>query len=221
MKKRIILSTVLLIFFAVSTSFLSGCSKKNVIPPMNTNNDTGMSGDGTDISYPSVNSGGFNEENLPIEGTLDDDSSLAGYGNEGSAGFAGREALNQSIEQRTDQEKRLYGRCSPNLFPIFFEFDQANIRGDMTDVLIRNADYLNSQPGAHVLLEGNSDERGTSEYNLALGERRAIATRQYLVQLGVDPARIRTISFGEEKPLFLGQDEETYRMNRRVDFVLE
>ena len=91
----------------------------------------------------------------------------------------------------------------------------------MTDTLIQNADYLNSIPNTHVIIEGNSDERGTNEYNLALGERRAINTQQYLTNLGVDPERMRTVSFGEEKPLFQGQDEEDYQYNRRVDFGLE
>jgi peptidoglycan-associated lipoprotein len=72
-----------------------------------------------------------------------------------------------------------------------------------------------------VILEGNSDERGTNEYNLALGERRAINTRQYLINLGVAADRIRTLSYGEERPLFPGQDEDSYSMNRRVDFVVQ
>jgi peptidoglycan-associated lipoprotein len=89
----------------------------------------------------------------------------------------------------------------------------------MEEVLTRNAEYLNSIPGTTVTLEGNSDERGTNEYNLALGERRAINTRQYLINLGVAAERIQTLSYGEERPLFLGQDEDAYSMNRRVDFI--
>ena len=78
-----------------------------------------------------------------------------------------------------------------------------------------------SVPSARITVEGNSDERGTNEYNLALAERRAINAQQYLINMGVDPLRLRTVSYGEEKPLFTGQDEESYSMNRRVDFVIQ
>jgi peptidoglycan-associated lipoprotein len=72
-----------------------------------------------------------------------------------------------------------------------------------------------------VIIEGNSDERGTNEYNMALGERRAINALQYLANIGIDSNRLRTLSYGEEKPLFMGQDEETYSLNRRVDFIVK
>jgi peptidoglycan-associated lipoprotein len=76
-------------------------------------------------------------------------------------------------------------------------------------------------PNAAIVIEGNSDERGTNEYNLALGERRAITAKQYLVDLGIDAARIQTISYGEERPLFTGQDEDSYSQNRRDDFIMK
>lgn len=212
--KRNLLTT--LIFVCTISSFLlvSGCGKKNVVPPdagMNGNGST-MSG-GTDINYPSAG-GGFSEDNLPSEGTLDDTTN--GYG-----ALGGANDPRHMADQQSDEYKKAHGRSSANLSPIYFDFDQAGIRPSMTDTLIKNADYLNSTPRANVIIEGNSDERGTNEYNLALGERRAINTQQYLINLGVDPARMRTVSFGEEKPLFLGQNEDAYRYNRRVDFGLE
>ena len=70
-----------------------------------------------------------------------------------------------------------------------------------------------------MIIEGNSDDRGTNEYNLALGERRAINSRQYLINLGIAADRMRTLSYGEERPLFFNADEEAYSMNRRVDFI--
>jgi peptidoglycan-associated lipoprotein len=91
----------------------------------------------------------------------------------------------------------------------------------MTDVLVSNAEYLRTIPGSMVIIEGNSDERGTNEYNLALGERRALNSRQYLINLGIAADRMRTLSYGEERPLFLNQDEEAYSLNRRVDFVVQ
>jgi len=207
--KRNTLTTLILACTISSFLVVSGCSKKNVIAP-----DSGMNGDGssisggTDINYPSAG-GGFSEENMPAEGTLDD--STNSYGSNDPRHMAG---------QQSDEYKRMHGRSSANLTPIYFDFDQAGVSPSMTGILIENADYLNSI-NTHVIIEGNSDERGTNEYNLALGERRAINTQQYLVNLGVDPARMRTVSFGEEKPLFMGQGEEDYKYNRRVDFGLE
>jgi peptidoglycan-associated lipoprotein len=173
------------------------------------NGDGSSMSDGNDINYP-VAGGGFSEDNMPAEGTLDD--STISYGSNDPRHMA---------NQQSDEYKKLHGRSSANLSPIYFDFDQAGVSPSMTDTLIQNADYLNSIPNANVIIEGNSDERGTNEYNLALGERRAINTQQYLINLGVDPARMRTLSFGEEKPLFLGQEEEDYKYNRRVDFGLE
>jgi peptidoglycan-associated lipoprotein len=190
-----------------------GCGKKTVIPP-----DAGqgssrsdMSG-GKDINYPPAE-GGYSEDNLPMEGTLDDSNStgLAGNGSE----------MLLPADQQSDEYKRIHGRSSINLSPIYFNFDQAGVTPGMTDILISNANYLKTIPGALVTIEGNSDDRGTNEYNLALGERRAINSRQYLINLGVDANRMRTLSYGEERPLFHGQDEDAYGLNRRVDFVVK
>lgn len=216
MKKRNILSTALLACAISSFLLVSGCSKKTVVPPLDMDGGGSTMDGGTNIDYPdAIGGGGFSEENLPAEGTLDDDS-IGGPGYIGGA-----DDPRHNADQQSDEYKRMHGRSSAGLSPIYFNFDQAGVRGDMTQVLIQNADYLNSIPNAHVIIEGNSDEIGTNEYNLALGERRAINTQQYLINLGVDPARMRTVSFGEEKPLFLGQDEDSYSMNRRVDFGLE
>jgi peptidoglycan-associated lipoprotein len=182
--------------------FGAGCSKKTVLPPDSSSIDSEMSG-GKDINYP-MSEGGYSEDSLPVEGTLDD---------------AARAATISDADQQSEEYKRLHGRSSENLFPIYFDFDQAGVSPGMTEVLARNAEYLNSIPRTTVILEGNSDERGTNEYNLALGERRAINTRQYLINLGVAAERIQTLSYGEERPLFPGRDEDAYSMNRRVDFI--
>ena len=81
--------------------------------------------------------------------------------------------------------------------------------------------YLKSNPSRSVLVEGNTDDRGTNEYNLALAERRAVAARNYLVEFGIEESRIRTVSYGEERPLFTGQSEDEFAHNRRDDFILE
>jgi peptidoglycan-associated lipoprotein len=101
---------------------------------------------------------------------------------------------------------------------IYFEFDQATLSDLAKDTLVRNSDWLRSNPDVRVQVEGNADERGTPEYNLALGERRAEAVKSYLASLGVDRGRLVTISYGEERPADPGQSEDAWALNRRVEF---
>jgi peptidoglycan-associated lipoprotein len=102
---------------------------------------------------------------------------------------------------------------------IYFDFDDATIRSDQRGNLKTDADaILVRQDLGVVTLQGNTDERGSEEYNLALGERRAVSTKSYLVDLGVPSSRLRTVSFGEAKPAVPGHDESAYRYNRRSDF---
>ncbi len=108
----------------------------------------------------------------------------------------------------------------PSEFPdIHFDFDQSFIREDAKPVLKEVADYLKADRGASILIEGHCDERGTPEYNIALGERRAQSAKSYLVSLGVNPDAVSTVSFGEEKPIDLGHDEVAWERNRRAHFV--
>ena len=106
------------------------------------------------------------------------------------------------------------------LAPIFFDFDKYDLRPDDAVILRRNADQLLENPMAIIRIEGHCDERGTVEYNLALGEKRARTAMQFLVDMGVDPSRLSIVSYGEEKPLDLGHDERAWAKNRRAEFVL-
>ena len=103
---------------------------------------------------------------------------------------------------------------------IFFDFDRSEIRADARDVLARKADVLNQFPEIAIRIEGHADERGTVEYNLALGERRAQAAKDYLVNAGIDPSRISTISYGEERPAVDESNEAAWSQNRRDEFVV-
>jgi peptidoglycan-associated lipoprotein len=200
MKMRI--GTLLLLGACAGSLLLlgSGCSKKPVVAP------DASAGAGGSSGYPKADGSEFSQDNLPAEGSLDDAS-------RGGAGGLGDNA--------SDEYKRLHGRSSEGLTPVYFDFDQAVIRPDMTDRMVMNAEFLKQSAQARIVVEGNTDERGTNEYNLALGERRAQNARQYLVRLGINADRMRTISYGEERPLFMGQDEDSYSHNRRADFVIE
>ncbi len=106
-----------------------------------------------------------------------------------------------------------------DLETVYFDYDQSSIRSDSAGVLRNNASVIKAHADwGQLTVEGNTDERGSEEYNLALGERRAMAVKRYLVDLGVPNSRLRTVSFGEAKPAVPGHDESAYRYNRRSDF---
>jgi peptidoglycan-associated lipoprotein len=110
-------------------------------------------------------------------------------------------------------------RAIPELRDIFFDFDKYAIRPDAARTLNASVDWLKSNPTALVLIEGHCDERGTNAYNLALGERRARATQDYLVNHGVAAARITIISYGEERPVCAEHTEACWAQNRRAHFL--
>jgi peptidoglycan-associated lipoprotein len=110
-------------------------------------------------------------------------------------------------------------RSSP-LKPLFFAYDSAEVDGPGQAVLDANAAILKQYPSWTVTIEGHCDERGTAEYNLALGERRAVAARTYLLSLGVSADRLRTVSYGKEFPFDPGHDDAAWTKNRRAHFVI-
>jgi peptidoglycan-associated lipoprotein len=105
-------------------------------------------------------------------------------------------------------------------YTIHFAFDSAAIKNSEQSNLESVASALKSSPNDKLLIEGNCDERGTEEYNRALGERRALAAREALARAGVDPNRIRTISYGKDKPVDPGHDESAWAKNRNATFIL-
>ena len=107
-----------------------------------------------------------------------------------------------------------------DLRTIYCDFDKSSIKPDQQARLTDNAEQMRQFPDVRVLIEGHCDERGSEEYNLALGARRAKAVYDYMVQLGVDPARMRTISYGESMPVDPGHNEEAWRKNRRAHFAV-
>ena len=131
----------------------------------------------------------------------------------------------QLEEQRlAEEEAKRQMMAARNLFMsenIYFDFDKSTLLPAAQEVLKRKAAWMQDNPDASVIIEGHADERGTEAYNLALGERRAESAKAFMVDLGIDPARLATISYGEERPAAMGSNEEAWAKNRRDEFVIE
>jgi len=124
------------------------------------------------------------------------------------------------VSAEEDIKKMTLDKVSSYLKPAFFDYDKADLRGDARDVLAANAAWLKSHPTIAFTIEGHCDERGTAQYNLALGDRRANSAKEYLVSLGIDAGRVKTVSYGKERPFATGHDEDSWAKNRRGHFVV-
>jgi len=112
------------------------------------------------------------------------------------------------------------GRTTEGMLPVYFNFDASDVRADQVSRIEVNADFMKNNAKYQVRIEGNCDPRGTNEYNMALGERRALSAKKYLINLGVAEDRLSTVSYGEERILLHGHDELSWAQNRRDDFVV-
>lgn len=109
----------------------------------------------------------------------------------------------------------------PPLADIFFDFDKSEIRSDAAAQLETDANWMKANPTKSIILEAHSDSKGSSEYNIALGQRRATSAKNYLVKLGINPTRLKAVSYGKDKPVVAGTSDEVRAQNRRVRFVVE
>ena len=139
--------------------------------------------------------------------TPDPASSSAGSGSGGAGAGTTYSSLQESLRSQVGDR-------------VFFEFDRYDLRPDAQATVEALAVWLNENPQVTLTIEGHTDERGTRDYNLALGERRANSVRQYLVTLGINPNRLAVVSYGEERPEALGSDEQSWARNRRAVFVV-
>ena len=115
----------------------------------------------------------------------------------------------------------MYARCTDVDFaPVYFGFDSTVVPSDQLDKIEAVSQHLNANPSRVVIVEGHCDERGSNEYNMSLGESRAVIVRNYLVQNGIAASRIQTHSYGEEKPAVQGSDESAWSRNRRGEFAI-
>lgn len=135
----------------------------------------------------------------------------AGAGGDGQGGI-GEDGL--TPEQRAAKEAFLNEH-------IYFAFDRSDLSAEAQATLARKAEYLQTNPNLNVTIEGHCDERGTNEYNLALGDRRALSVKGYLENLGISGSRMTPVSYGEERPLDPGHTEEAWSQNRRAQFIFE
>ena len=131
------------------------------------------------------------------------------------------DAIGQEESLESQSIGIMEGRTTGPMLPVYFGFDNYSIRPDQRPRMKVNADFLKDQSAVTIRIEGNCDPRGTREYNLALGEKRALSAKKYLVTMGVSADRITTVSLGEEKILLHGQDEMAWAQNRRDDFIAE
>ncbi len=123
-----------------------------------------------------------------------------------------------TVEEQAGQDEAFVQNAKDR---VFFGFDKSNLTPDAVAVLKTQAEWLKANPEKKVVVEGHTDDRGTRDYNLALGERRAVAVKNYLISRGVDADRIRVISYGKERPAVVGANEAAWSQNRRAVTVVK
>ena len=232
---KVIVTAVVCVFLTTA------CSKKLMPPEIETSGNV-SEGEFTASSESSGNdfagsggagdSGFFSEEPVLEQGSSSSDGFSADMEADAGSGSFGTNPFDSSGQGEWDpnssgsmdsgiQESRLQSfQASSDLNDIHFEFDQYDLDNNSRAVLKQNADYLKHNPSLHVEVQGHCDERGTNNYNIALGERRAHSTKKYLISQGVDSRRVHVISLGEEKPFCFDSNEACWHQNRRAHFMV-
>lgn len=131
--------------------------------------------------------------------------------------------VEEKVEEKVEVKEEVVAYKAPDVVmqeDLYFDFDKSTLTPAAQDNLLRKAEWLRENPSATVTIEGHCDERGTNEYNLALGDRRAESAKAFLIDLGINPSRLATISYGEERPVDPRHNEEAWAKNRRDHFVV-
>ena len=232
--------TIKAIIIAICCIFLTtACSKKIMPPEIEVAGSVSEETDFTTSSSPETDFGGtggsgssgwFSEEPVLENGNSASASASAssGQGNNSSGSFksnpfgnSNSSGGNSGSSESGIQESRLRSfKVSTSLKDIHFKFDKYDLDSDSKRILQGNAEFLKSNQDLQVEIQGHSDERGTNNYNIALGERRAHSTKKYLVSQGVDSSNVNVISYGEEKPFCFSSDETCWFQNRRAHFMV-
>lgn len=153
--------------------------------------------------------------------TVDQAGGSTVYGGGDEGGLSSAELTEAEREEARMAAERAAEEAKRNITTFYFDFDTSEIKPAAREVLIAHARYLAANPGQQVRLEGHADERGTKEYNLALGERRANAVQRFLVVNGASRGQLETVSYGEEKPAEMGSSESSWAQNRRVELIFK
>lgn len=156
--------------------------------------------------------------NLPKNGSDDQRENGFAEGQIESLDETGSNHFSQDFD--SEEYRATYGRSTAPLYPVYFDFDSSSIKTDQFEKLNSSAKFLLENESSPLVIEGNCDERGTADYNLALGEVRALNVKRYLANLGVAETRISTISFGSQRPLYTDGTEAAWAKNRRADLVI-
>lgn len=158
--------------------------------------------------------GGYGSDVAPI----DQEGGSTVYGADDDGGVS---SSAMTEDERMEAQQQAEQEALREVTTFYFDFDTSEIKAEARDVLVAHARYLADNPRQNVRLEGHGDERGSKEYNLALGERRAKAVERFLVVNGASRGQMETISYGEEKPAVMGSSESAWAQNRRVELVFE
>jgi peptidoglycan-associated lipoprotein len=195
--KRSLVIAALVVFAFSSVFLLSSCAKKQVI-----------------TEEEAVEAPAKVEEEKPVAAAKEEEAKVER--------LKELEAAKKEEPAKIDEEKAWMERRAAKFEAeaIYFDFDKSFIKLEYRPILNEKAAFLKDYPEMRVRIEGNCDERGTNEYNLALGERRANSAKNFLVSWGIAADRIEIISYGEERPRGLGHNEDSWSQNRRDDFVL-
>ncbi len=224
------MKSILSLTIILSLSFLTSCSsnkKKGTLGNDSTvsvnqtddnfNNSTGQAGNGVPPLYGS-SSGNVTGDQIP-DGAINAGSLNSGIYDNGSYNNSGASSGsygNNPIQINGSSDDLNAGGLST----VYFSFNSSLVNGSAANLLQDNISYLKNNPNVSVQLEGHCDERGSVQYNLALGERRANSIKDFLISQGINSSRVSAISYGKERPLDYAQDEAAWAKNRRVNFVI-
>ena len=212
MKRNLVWVGLIAIVLCVSVAFLTGCAKKAALKE-----GAGVAGAAQDQKAVSAGTTAAQGDAAARERALRE-KELREKAEREAAEKAAREAAEKAKKEAAAKAAAILQELK--IADIHFDFDKYNLRPDAQEILKKGAPAYLKYRDYKLVVEGHCDERGTAEYNLALGEKRAMEAAKYLVNLGIEKERIRTISYGKEMPLDKGHDEAAWAKNRRAHFVV-
>lgn len=212
MKRNLVWVGLIAIVLCVSVAFLTGCAKKAALKE-----GAGLAGAAQEQKAVSAGTTAAQDDAAARERALRE-KELREKAEREAAEKAAREAAEKAKKEAAAKAAAILQELK--IADIHFDFDKYNLRPDAQDILKKGAPAYLKYRDYKLVVEGHCDERGTAEYNLALGEKRAMEAAKYLVNLGIEKERIRTISYGKEMPLDKGHDEAAWAKNRRAHFVV-